>query len=124
MAKDSYYYYCLGEDSIEKGNWEESEAYYLKSLELGEHFKTHHKLSNLYHNFNKLDKAEYHLKQAFLLNPKNDKIALDYSKMIAQKDHSLEALEILESILKRNSTYGPAIKLKASLMKQQSETKK
>ena len=118
MDEDSYYYYCLGEDSVEKGNLEEAETYYIKSLELDEHFKTHHKLSLLYRNFDKSDKAEHHLEQAFLLNPKNDKIALEYSEMIAQKDRHLEALKILESILKRNNTYGPAIKLKALLMKE------
>jgi tetratricopeptide (TPR) repeat protein len=116
MSKDGYYYYCLGEDCLEKGELEKAISYYQKSLEKEEHFKTHHKLSVIYEKNAVYEKAEHHLERAFFLNENNDKVALDYSQMLITKNKRDEARNILESILSRNKTYGPAIKLKDEIL--------
>jgi Tfp pilus assembly protein PilF len=115
MEKDGYYYYCLGEDELDKGKPKDAIAFFKKSLAKEKHFKTHHKLSILYKKNSLYDEAEYHLEKAHSLNTNNDKVAIEYAQMLCAKNRVDDAKKIITSILNRNKTYGPAMRLQKEL---------
>ncbi len=116
MEKDGYYYYCLGEDSLEKGKQKDAIEFFLASLAKEDHFKTHHKLAAIYKENGFNDKAEQHLEKAYFLNPNNDKVAIEYSQMLITRNQINDAKMIIVSILKRNKNYGPAIRLQKEIV--------
>lgn len=117
MEKDGYYYYCLGVDSLKNGKKKDAIEFFLESLSKEDHFKTHHELSILYKERDLYDEAGYHLEKAYSLNPNNDKVATDYSKMLITRNKIDDAKMVIRTILKRNKSYGPAIRLQKELLK-------
>lgn len=115
MEKDGYYYYCLGVDSLEKGKRKDAINFFLESLAKENHFKTHHKLSTIYREMDFHNDAMYHLEKAYSLNPNNDKVATDYSQLLITRNQIDDAEAIIASILKRNRSYGLAMKLQKEL---------
>ncbi len=108
MQQDSYYYYIKGDDFLNKRKIDLAIAYFRKSLELSEHFKTYFKLYECYKMLNQFEKANNYLKLAYLLNKKNDKTALEYAKVLIDNGSVSEAKIILLDILKRNPSYKKA----------------
>ena len=48
------------------------------------------------------------LATAFVLNPNNDRVATDHALALGAEGQGAEARAVLRSVLRRNTTYGPA----------------
>ncbi len=109
--KDSLYYYGLGVEAIEKNNYSEAIDNFLKSLAIRAHFKTYERLYYCYLNLGMISKSKECIEKAYKLNDKNDKVSVEYSQILFKEGLFDEALEILQCVLLRNPSYGPAKKL-------------
>ncbi len=109
--KDALYYYNEGVKEQDEGNLDASLEYFYKSLSIDEHFKTYHKISQILDAQGKYEKSLYALECAYKLNGRNDKVANDYAQQLIKRERITEAVTILSTILERNPTYLPAIKL-------------
>ena len=117
MEPDSYYYYRIGNDNLEKGQIEKAIENFSKSCELNEHFKTYERLYLCYCKLLETDKAYKSIEYAYNLNNVNDKTAYLYAKSLISKGNIKRGNEILKEILSRNASYKKALveieKLKA-----------
>lgn len=105
MEKDSYYYYCMGEECREENEIETAIQYYLKSALMEEHFKTYARLYECYFALNQFDLANYFLALSYHKNPANEKIAFQYAMHLIQENETVQAKKILAGILKQNPAY-------------------
>ena len=108
-------YYYLGVEEYKKGNYTNALEYLLRSYDSEPHFKTCERIFQCCMAVSKIEEARRYIEKAYTLNPKNDKVALEYAKLLLQFDEKIFAAELLESIIKRNSSYGPAIELLNSI---------
>jgi tetratricopeptide (TPR) repeat protein len=118
MEKDAYYYYSLGVDALQKGSLSDAHDWLVKSTELGAHFKTFERLAFVLDQLGQANKAYDMLEMAYRLNPNNDQVAVRFAGAVLRLGKVEEAKRILGSIIKRNVTYGPALKLLAQLADQ------
>lgn len=108
MDQDSYYYYAMGEESVQKDEIDTAVKYYLKAVRINRHFKTYERLYECYSKLDQLDLANYFLELAYEENKNNDQVAFLYSLSLIQEDQRDRAGEILRSIIKRNPDYKKA----------------
>lgn len=111
MEEDGRYYYGLGIEALERGDVERSLEYFEQSARIEPHFKTYERISQCYKKLNKIVQAREYIEKAFDLNQNNDKIAVEYAEFLLNEDQIESAENLINDILKRNSSYGPAIKL-------------
>lgn len=111
MIQDGRYYYGLGLESYESGNFEEALRCLLKSAELQKHFKTFELLYESYSALGDEYEAKRCITQAFALNSGNSKVATEFSKMLLKENQREQAKEVLQSVILKNPTYGPAREL-------------
>lgn len=108
MDQDSYYYYKMGEESIQNDEIDTAVKYYLKSVRMNRHFKTFERLYECYCKLGQLDLAYYFLELAYEENRNNDQVAFLYSLCLIQEQQKDRAKEILLTIIKRNPDYKKA----------------
>jgi predicted Zn-dependent protease len=82
-----------------------------ESVSLGDHFKTRHVLYSVYLSLGRRRDASVHLSAAFRLNPKSDRVAVDYAGMLTEENDVSAAISVLTVVTERNGTYGPALVL-------------
>ena len=111
----SYTLYNEGVFALENGNLDDAYQFFQASLKLDEHFKTYERLYEVSVALGKSEESVHFLEKAYQLNPQNDKTAILYAKMMILTGKLEQAKLILDSILARNQTYGPARKLLTSL---------
>ncbi|WP_037285317.1 tetratricopeptide repeat protein [Saccharibacillus sacchari] len=111
MIRDGRYYYGLGLESYESGNFEEALRCLLKSAELQKHFKTFELLYESYSAVGDEYEAKKCIAQAFALSSGNSKVATKFSKMLLRENQREQAKEVLQSVIFKNPTYGPAREL-------------
>lgn len=115
---DAYGYYLAGNECLKKSEYASAVDFFTKSNTLAPHFKTFEKLFFCYYSLDQTDKAFDCISRAYDLNNKNDKIALEYTKILIEyKCDYTRAEIILLDILKRNPLYKPAEKLLGALSK-------
>lgn len=101
--------YWAGKERLNNAYYEEAMELFNASLELERHFKPYECLYRCYAALEEPEKAFECISEAYKLNPKNDKVALGYAKMLADHKKDVAAARgILADILKRNPTYNPA----------------
>lgn len=105
MDQDSFFYYTMGEESVQKGEIDTAVKYYLKSVRRNRHFKTFERLYECYSKLDQLDLANYFLELAYEENKNNDQVAFLYSLSLIQENQREKAGEILSSIIQRNPDY-------------------
>jgi tetratricopeptide (TPR) repeat protein len=116
IPDSSYSYYGLGVEFFEKGEYNKAIEYFFKSLEMGDHFKTYERLYNCYVKIGEHSKARECIEKAFELNRNNDKVAIEYiSKLVNEGEEDELPKKLLDEVLERNPTYGPARKLKEQI---------
>lgn len=108
MEKDSYYYYQLGLECLDKKEIENAIKYFLVSLKIGKHYKTYERLYECCKSINQNDIANYFLRLAYEENSKSDKVSFLYAKYLIEENELEEARKILLDILKRNPSYKKA----------------
>lgn len=108
VEKDSYYYYRMGEECLNKKEIENAMEYFFISLKIKKHYKTYEKLYECCREINQNSIANYFIKLAYEENTKNDKVSLLYSRILIEENELKEAKEILLDILKRNPSYKQA----------------
>jgi tetratricopeptide (TPR) repeat protein len=115
MEFDGLYYYEVGIEKYEKGDIESALKNFQKSLELQEHFKTYERLYHALKDLGRIEEAREAITKAYNLNDRNDKVAFEYVKFLLEDKNSAIAKKVLNALLKRNPTYGPAKKLKKNI---------
>lgn len=104
--------YWAGKERLDNAYYAEAIEFFKASVELEQHFKPYECLSRCYAALNEPEKAFESISTAYRLNGKNDKVALGYSKALAEHKKDIDAARsILSEILKRNPTYKPAQRL-------------
>lgn len=111
MEKDSVYYYGMGLDYYKEGNMEKALENFLHSLHMEIHFKTYERIYQVLTSLGNYKEAREYLLKAYELNNKNEKICVEFAKVIFEEGKVLQAEEILKEVIKRIPTYGPAKKL-------------
>lgn len=115
MEFDGLYYYQVGIEKYEKGEIDSALKNFQKSLELQEHFKTYEKLYHVLKKLGRNEEAKEAITKAYNLNDRNDKVAVEYVKFLLEDKNFEIAKKILNALLKRNPSYGPAKKLKKDI---------
>jgi tetratricopeptide (TPR) repeat protein len=115
LVEDSRYYYGIGMEKLDKGNIEEALEYFAKSIEIRPHFKTYERMFHIYKRLNKITEARMFIEKAFKMNKSNDKIALEYAECLICDGMIELAEKVINDILNRNNSYGPAIRLLATI---------
>jgi thioredoxin-like negative regulator of GroEL len=111
----AYNLYGLGREAAERGDLAEAEHYLRESLRRAPHFKTFHVLAGVCAQKGNLEEALNLLRQAHEANPGNDRVAIDLAIRLLDSGDEQEAGRIVDSVLQRNETYGPARELKRRL---------
>ncbi len=105
---NSIKYYGMALVEIENGNYERAIQLLEKSLDISKHFKTYHKLGEVFLLMGMEEDALQNFSKAYKENPKNDKTALEYAKCLIKNKKTSCAIKILKKILQNNPTYKPA----------------
>jgi len=116
MGNDGYQLYLRGMELLDEANFEEALNFFYKSLEKEQHFKTYHRIAQTLIQTGNRDEAHIFFYHAWKMNTKNEKVAVDYADSLISINHYIEAKQILDKILKRNPTYGPALQLKSKII--------
>ncbi len=111
MEKDSYYYYQIGIQYLERGEIEQAIINLEKSISLKNHFKTYQILHECYMKVGKDEQSYHYIYLAYCENPRNDKVAFLYAKALFQKKDIVASKKIVNEILERNTSYLPAVRL-------------
>jgi tetratricopeptide (TPR) repeat protein len=111
MEYDSKYYYGLGLECFESGDVEKALEHFRKSLEIKPHFKTYERMYQCYKKMNKTYEAKECIEKAFYMNDKNDKVAIEYIRLLIQEGNIILSKKLLNGVLERNPSYDPAKKL-------------
>ncbi len=104
-------YYYLGLEQLKNENYTSAVSFFELSNQISEHYKTYERLFFCWKNLGEPSKAYECLKKSYQLNPKCDKISVEYAKESANRKKFETAQKILSETIKRNSTYKPAQKL-------------
>ncbi|MEW6173812.1 MAG: tetratricopeptide repeat protein [Bacillota bacterium] len=115
MVEDSNYYYGIGLEHLEKGEVEEALVQFQFSLSLMPHFKTYERLYECYKRIGRNQEAFDCLEKAFEMNNRNDKVAVEYIRLLMERGQCSQAVSMLKKVLERNPTYGPAVRLSDSI---------
>jgi tetratricopeptide (TPR) repeat protein len=116
--KDSYYYYSIGVEEFEKGNFDIALENLSISINIEPHFKTYQKQAAILEKLGRNTEAFEVLEAAYFLNPTNNFVAFQYAEKLFDKGKFDKCSAILNDIIDNNSTYNPAIKLLEKLNKQ------
>ena len=117
MESEDYNLYLKGLVEFEKGCYKDAISYFERSNNISEHFKCYERLYCCYMQSGDTQKAFSCIERAYQLNPKNDKTAFEYAKMLAESGDKESAHKVLDSIIQRNPTFKKASELADSLNK-------
>jgi len=115
MDADGRSAYGAGVEYYEQGDYEEAIRELLKSADLREHFKTCERLFDAYSAIGDEARASVWIGRAFALNPANAQVACKFSEVLIREQCSAEAAQILQQLLARHPSYGPAHRLLRSI---------
>ena len=113
MEDPGYDYYCQGIAALEQGNLVVALERFEHSLSVERHFKTLARISQVLEMQGKPVEAAKALQQAYELNPKNEKVAVSFAENLDRGGNRAEARRIVEEVLRRTPSYGPAKRLLA-----------
>jgi len=105
--------YALGVAAATDGDHDLAITYFNRSLDVQPHFKTHHALARSLEARGAHVEAFRNYERAYHLSSRNDRAAVDYARCLLARSEKAVAAAILEAVLQRNSTYGPAMTLLA-----------
>ena len=107
-ARNLYY---LGLEHFENGNFENSLKCFIESNELDEHPRTYARMYECLKKLGRNDEANAYIEIAYKKNPIQDRVTIQYAEELIVDGKIALAKEILEKLLNRNTTYGPAKRL-------------
>ncbi len=108
IEKDSFYYYSIGLKCFKDEDFDGAIENFNQSLKLDEHFKTYHRIAEIFEKQGLFKESYTALEKAYGLNPRNDKLATSFAGTLQKNGNTKRAKEILNETLKRNPSYGPA----------------
>lgn len=108
---EAYMLYCQGMERFEREDFTGALKLFRESLAIEPHFKTCELIYRCLKTTENDDEALKFLEKAYFLNSKNDKVAFTYADELYSKGEFDNSEKILNEILLRNSSYGPAKKL-------------
>jgi tetratricopeptide (TPR) repeat protein len=98
------------------GNHQDALRCFYRSMELSPHFKTCQRIAQSLRALGQLDESDSYIEKAFQLNPNNSQAATEYAEMLANHANMDQAMAILDEVLRKNTSYGPAQRLKQSIV--------
>src|SRR5262245_34415687 len=105
---EGYTDYQLAASKFAEREYDAALALLNQSLAQGDHYKTRHLLCHVLHALGRNTEAIQHLKAAYSMNSKNDRVACDYASELCRSGEMNRAREVLAEILARNPSYSPA----------------
>ncbi len=119
MDGKDYNLYLKGLVAYEKGCYTDAIGYFERSNHISEHFKCYERLYDCWMHSGDTRKAFSCIEKAYNLNPKNDKTAYEFARMLVESGDCESALKVLRSIMQRNPSYKKASVLADSLQKKE-----
>lgn len=107
-ARNLYY---LGLERFENKDFENSLQCFIESNELNEHPRTYARMYECLKKLGRNNEAKVYIEIAYQMNPIQDKVTIQYAEELIIDGKIALAKEILEKLLNRNTTYGPAKRL-------------
>ena len=108
MPEDARTLYGLGLEALERGDDAEALSLFRRSLAEDPHFKAHQQIAMLLRGQGLADEAGKHLAAGYALNPSNDRLGCDFADWCLANGDVSRARELVDEVLRRNGTYGPA----------------
>jgi tetratricopeptide (TPR) repeat protein len=111
--KRSHLFADAGLQAYWKGDNEQALELLMKSLELKNNAIAHERLYIVlrYRYTGRYDEAFWHLEQSYMLQPQNPDAAIRYAEELVHQRKVQQAKPIVDEILKRYKTHGPALRL-------------
>lgn len=109
--EQAYLLYQKGLVQFENGEFGSALEYFIKSNKLNEHSRTYARIYECLIKLDRKSEAKPYIKTAYLQNPKQDKVSIQFAETLLEDGNSQLAKEILEKLLLRNTTYNPAKRL-------------
>jgi tetratricopeptide (TPR) repeat protein len=109
--EESYLLYLKGLEFFEMGDFQSSLDCFLKSNELNEHSRTYARVYECLIKLGRNADAKPYIEIAYMKNPNNDKVTIQYVETLMLEGRLNVAKEILEKLLHRNKSYNPAKRL-------------
>ncbi|QDG50777.1 tetratricopeptide repeat protein [Persicimonas caeni] len=107
--------YLNGMQAFDEERYELALRYFRESSRIDEHFKTWQRIAQVLEKLGRATEAEEYYERAHQANPANSQVAVDYARVLLANQRVDEALELLEDVLRANTTYGAAKKLIAQV---------
>ena len=111
MEDLGYLKFSLAREALERGDEVSAIALLQESLALNEHFKSYELLGDIFLKRKNLIQGWQYLEKAHGLNHRNDKTTTLLAETLAAQGDSMKAIRVLEDLILRNKTYGPAQRL-------------
>lgn len=107
-SSDLYY---LGMEQLGDKCYDSALKYFCESFDRHAHFKTAQRIAEALIELNRDEEADLYIETAYQLNSTNSQCAVMYAHVLLRKGDKEKAQAILEDVLKRNNSYGPALRL-------------
>ncbi len=101
-------YYYKGIESFKNRNYKDAVKYFEISNNIDCHYKSCEMLFRCYVMLSQFPEAYKYIRKAYDINPKNDKVTLEYAESAFKAGNTTLAEKLLSEILQRNPTYKPA----------------
>lgn len=108
---NSYQLYVHGKEHQQAGEIAAAIQAFRQSIELFPHFKSYLALADAYLEVGDTHNADCCIKRAFELHPKSNEAGCRYAELLHRGGDTSAAMQVINNVLIRSPTYGPAMKL-------------
>lgn len=107
--------YLKGMQAYDEERYELALRHFRESSRIDKHFKTWQRIAQALEKLGRAREAEEYYERAHQANPANSQVSVDYARVLLANQRIDEAVELLEDVLRTNTTYGPAKRLIAQV---------
>lgn len=107
--------YNGGRAVLEQGDVDQAIFKLLQSFAIQPHGATARKLADAFERRGDIPSEDSWRRRAYEVQPNSDVIAVQYARSLVRNGNTSAAATVLQGVLKRNATYGPAKELLAAL---------
>lgn len=100
---------------LDNGQWQDAITFFLMSWDAEPHATTAFRISEILRHLDRKEESHTWIETAYRLSYRHNQIATAYASSLLDRGLANEAIRILNDVLERTPTYGPARKLLDSI---------